>query len=55
MRPPPSILIYGRSIRLLETRRWMQEYAGFAASGASSPDDYAAITLRGRPNVGLIR
>ncbi|HEV2620119.1 MAG TPA: hypothetical protein VGU23_09315 [Acidobacteriaceae bacterium] len=32
MRPPLSILVYGRDIHLIETRRWVLEHAGFAVS-----------------------
>ena len=41
MRSPPSILLYGRDISLLETRCWVLENAGFEVSTTLDPKEAA--------------
>jgi len=38
---PPSILILGRDISLLETRRWVLEHVGFEVSATLDPKEAA--------------
>jgi|SRR6187402_1503862 len=36
---PPSVLIYGRDTRLLKTRTWVLEQAGFKVFTTSNPEE----------------